>query len=249
MYTYCEGDSVNGVDPSGHETVELSGYYGEEYFVPIWDGKTLYYGGDQAWYSDEWKQYRGCAPVAVANVLAYLAINHYKYRKLYKYGRYYNSKFSHSFLKKSEFVKHMDETWNYVTPGVAGFWEMPFFVRGIIDMAKDRGVTITAHYASTKYNWRTYVATFDKVVQYVKNGLKKNSPVVLMMWFNDSIPEFQNHWMTITKIDDNRSSDGSGFVSVRISTWSSSTNRPVQWIINDFSKIMDAAKWSLMYFT
>ena len=42
-----------------------------------------FFGGDQAWYAEEWHRRAGCGPTCAANVTAYLAATHTGLQALY----------------------------------------------------------------------------------------------------------------------------------------------------------------------
>lgn len=82
---------------------------GQGYFVPVYEGDTTYYGGNQSWWSPNYpeKESRGCGPVAAANIAYYLATKSpTAYGNLYKYVSPW----------KNNFLTHMNEVYNVFAP-------------------------------------------------------------------------------------------------------------------------------------
>lgn len=169
-------------------------------FVPVYDGSTTYYGGDQKWWEDKdaTKANRGCGPVAAANITCYFAR---------KYLATWRALYSPSNLSKTSFISHMDTLYSYLNPGVLGTW-WERFVEGVEKFSSDRGAPIVR----VANNWDF---TLDNTSLYIKNGLNADSPVAMlnMQPFGDYV--YKSHWMTITEYY--KYSDGTR--KVVVSTW------------------------------
>lgn len=127
-------------------TVSLSD---SERFVEIWDGGNNYYGGDQDWYIEDVAQDGACGTVAAANITAYMATKNDKYSDLYKYNDF----------SKSNFLKHMNDMYEYLSPYYIpfteqplGIWPMSKFKNKVEEFAEDRGVTLNGIYDESEYN-------------------------------------------------------------------------------------------------
>ncbi|MDK2991760.1 MAG: hypothetical protein PWP48_993 [Clostridiales bacterium] len=168
-------------------------------FVPVYDGSTTFYGGDQAWWGkDSTKAGRGCGPVAAANITCYFARkNSTTWRALY----------APSNMSKTSFLSHMNTLYSYLSPGVLGTW-WEGFTKGVEKFSSDRKAPLVR----VTNNW---AFTLDNTSLYIKNGLKADSPVAMlnMQPFGDY--EYKAHWMTITEYS--KHSDGTRWVTV--STW------------------------------
>lgn len=167
-------------------------------FVPVYEGTTIYYGGDQAWYDTETKKNRGCGPVAAANITCYFAR---------KPGTTWDALYSPRNLSKTSFISHMDTLYSYINPGLLGTW-WGKFVESVEKFSSDRGAPLRR----VVNNWDF---TLTNTSTYIKNGLNNDSPVAMlnMQPFGDY--EYKAHWMTITEYY--RYSDGTRWVTV--STW------------------------------
>jgi hypothetical protein len=197
-------------------------------FVPITGtGNIIYYGGDQSWFSTKVGKQSGCGTVAAANTLAYLAIKNPGLRALYS-GNSLDS------ITKDDYIVHMNQVHQFVEPLKMPFFDQPaggipflsWYSEGVIKYAKSKGISLTAH-------WNKGTSTFDKAIQYIKEGLSKDCPVALVNWRNSklkSIPwtnpdtgitskqDFQLHWVTITGLHDYRPI---GQVHIDVSSWGS----------------------------
>ncbi|MFW6678933.1 N-acetylmuramoyl-L-alanine amidase family protein [Lacrimispora sp. AGF001] len=193
-------------------------------FVEITDGSTKFYGGDQSWFDwlDDEKRnnakYGGCGTVASANIVAYLAKHKSSYADLYKYPDY----------KKTNFLLHMKEMYEYVTPHhigekTFGVWPVSVLVDGIERFASDKGVELNA---VKKYDYFTR----ENIIDYIKEGLEKDSPVAMLIgaggsrnvtitYPNDDEADgnsFKLHWVTITELELDETNDKA---KVKVSSW------------------------------
>lgn len=202
-------------------------------FVEILDGSTTYYGGDQAWYNwagDSQKtavaQGGGCGTVAAANIVAYLAKHNVQYSALY----------SHPDYTKTNFLLHMEEMYEYVTPRniknePIGVWPISVMKNGVKRFATDKGIEINAVRGNNSFNRET-------VVEYIKEGLEQDSPVAMLMGMSGSNSvsitypngavagnnSFSLHWVTITELEIDEINDTA---KVKVSSWGGDG---VKWI-------------------
>ena len=230
LYIYCDNDPINNIDTSGYATISLKTNF---FYL---DNK--YYGGNQSWWEKATFKYLhffskkksdvGCATVAASNVMAYLAKSA-GLKKLYPYT-----------YTKSDFLKMMNKMWGYVTPGPAGFWWLSDYVKGVEKYAKNAGVP------SLKGVWSDKKPTLANAIQYVKDGLKRNCPVTLVVHSNSKLNvgdiNFGWHWVVITSINDKRNKNGNGAVTITVSSWGR------KYTLNFRTVINDSSYWGLMYF-
>ncbi|NDI35443.1 hypothetical protein [Chengkuizengella sediminis] len=176
--------SLNPIDE-----VMLSTERSSSTFVPVYNNKTYSYGGNQVWWKDGGKSIKsllGCGPVAAANITNYLA----KITNPIKYGELYSGETSNY----HDFMNHMDNLYDYITPKAYGAVSVSEFVANLKEYAKDQGVSLHAVWKDTSFS-------IESTAEYIKEGLNINSPVATL---NLSIPKitgypYQWHWMTITK--------------------------------------------------
>jgi len=167
-------------------------------FVPVTDGTNTYYGGNQNWYGTSTKRNRGCGPVAAANITSYFAR---------KTGTYYNNLYRPSSLTKSNFVKHMDDLYATIQPGVLGTW-WSRFNNGVENFTANRGAPLNRVIDNSSF-------TVGNTSNYIKAGLNRDSPVAILNMQPAGSYEYKAHWMVVTEFIVN--SSGQRFI--RVSTW------------------------------
>lgn len=181
------------VNSYGNEVVELSD---ERNFVNI---DNRYYGGNQSWFSEQKLRNKGCGTVAAANIASHLSEHVWGYNSLYKYSN----------LNKSNFLKHMYDVEEYLSPTMIGIPSLGYFEDGFENFAKSRGINISAYWSDNK-------VTKDSFANYIKSGLRRDCPVAYLQYFNSNQREYDWHWMTITKYFRNTTY---GDRHIAVSTW------------------------------
>lgn len=156
-------------------------------FVPV-DGR--YYGGYQEWLNTElsgdrkvstfWSN-RSCGVAAAANVAAYLSYNKSGKSNLYNKGE----------LTKYNYTNNMRDIYDYISPAIWGIPTIGNLKNGMESFARSRGVPLTGYISEDKWNK-------SNALSYIGQGLSSDSPVLMLTW-NSSVPDLQNHWVTITK--------------------------------------------------
>ncbi|HHX67928.1 MAG: hypothetical protein WAO56_10205 [Miniphocaeibacter sp.] len=171
-------------------------------FLPVYDlnNNGPLYGGDQAWLA--YKNVIGnkaisismanksCGVTAAANVAAYLdSTGISKYSALYQYAAY----------DIKRYTSHMREVYDYMSPSVFGIPSAKNYWERLEAFGKSRGVNLRSYYI-TQGNSLT-----DKV-NFIKNGLNSNTPVSMLTlgaiggFESDQGDNFNNHWVTITRL-------------------------------------------------
>lgn len=193
-------------------------------FVEITDGNTKYYGGNQDWFDwldtekNDNARFGGCGTVASANIVAYLAKHNSTYANLYRYSDY----------KKSNFLLHMKEMYDFVTPRhigkkTLGVWPVSVLADGIERFASNKGVELNAVNKFDSF-------TRDNIIEYIKEGLEKDSPVAMLIGAGgsdnvtitypngrkDQDNSFVLHWVTITELEINEINNKA---KVKVSSW------------------------------
>ena len=176
---------------------EIVALKNSEDFIKIMDGKRHYYGGNQEWFSDMVYQRVGCSCVAAANITAYTAINKGK-----------NTLYSYEDMSRVNFTKHMKDIGKFLCPDERiGMISTLNFMERVVDFAGSRFVKVKPHWITTEFD-------FEKIKDFIKEALKNNIPLTLLMLKNKKLEEFSWHWMTITKLFEN---EGKNYLS--LSTW------------------------------
>ena len=80
-----------------------------------------YYGGNQEWFSSIFQRKAGCGPVSASNVIMYESKKHYS---------------------KEEFIKIMEDMWNYITPGMMGLNKVEYYNDGFSKYIKDNNIKL-----------------------------------------------------------------------------------------------------------
>ena len=80
----------------------------------IIESSIKYYGGRQEWYRRYWQRMAGCGPTTASTITMY------EKRKNNLTGEY----------NKSDFIKLMEELWEYITPGAMGLNKVEYYAEG-----------------------------------------------------------------------------------------------------------------------
>lgn len=183
----------------------------------------IYYGGHQSWFEDQVSRNGGCGTVSGSNIAAYMAKANINYSDLYAYNA--------DLITKDDFIDHMNQVYKYLKPKkiltpigmkAIGIWPLDSFIKGFEGYANSRSVNLKAQLSNKEY-------TSENVKEYIKAGLKINSPVALMIGFNSKTKNIEVispnlisrqkiswHWVTITAIEENLINNKT---IVRVSTW------------------------------
>lgn len=205
-----------------------------ENFLDIIEGRKHYYGGNQKWFDFTVGKYGGCGTVAAADIAAYMARHHPGFRKLYNYGT--------ERITKPEFIAHMNEVYEYVTPKKFpfvdkntppikvgrfsfgwsfGIWPLGAFAKSFESFAFSRDTELKAFLCSSR-------VSKEKAAYFIGEALEKNIPIALLIGlttikncriFSPDGTWNQNlsrHWMTITEL---REDNITGKTLIRVSTW------------------------------
>ncbi|NMC56283.1 MAG: hypothetical protein GYA50_03570 [Eubacteriaceae bacterium] len=157
--------------------------------LKIKDDKTneVYYGCDQAWYSNIWKQKAGCGPSASCNIFMYVY-----YKRLF--GNY-------NVINKKSAIKIMDEMWHYVTPSIRGVNTTKMLYDGILEYAKSKGLYLN-YFVLDIPQGKSARPKMDEAVKFITNGLEADCPVAFLNLCNGEEKSlYRWHWVTIVEID------------------------------------------------
>jgi len=147
------------------------------------------FGGNQDWYSSNLKRRSGCGPTSAANLTAYLALTDPTKKQLYSYTT----------MKQSDFAKHMETLFDYVTPGTMGVNHLQMFIDGLHHYANERSVPITLkHLSVNRKNRQT--RSLNALTEFVIKGLSNDNPIAFLALSRGQEKRLQNwHWITITQ--------------------------------------------------
>lgn len=147
-----------------------------------------YLGGFQDWYSTAWSRDAGCGPVSAANVLAYLALTRPELRGLYGYEA----------MDRASFARHMEEVYEFVTPGGMGLNRVEMYTRGVVDFARSRGIALAAHAFSAPGNMTRNRPASAELAEFVKAGLEADCPLGFLNLSRGQVKNIQGwHWITV----------------------------------------------------
>lgn len=209
--------------------METAALKAEQTFLPIVQGGTVFYGGDQEWFRFTVGRYSGCGAVAAANITAYLAIRQPALRRLY--GR--------PDLQIGHFREHMEDVYRWVRPWKVpfvpqdfppwktfgwglGVWPLGRFARGTERFARSRGVSLGRRQISSRHS-------MEELTAFIRDSLKRDCPVAMLIGRNPRYEReiverpggtcwaqthFSMHWVVITAL-----AKRDGNVMVKVSTW------------------------------
>lgn len=146
---------------------------------------NTYYGGNQAWLSQEnyiskYQSDRSCGVIAATNTLLHLS----------KYNN--NLKINHSStnISKGNFLEYAIGIYKYITPRFYGIPTTAVMQRGLNKYANNNNFKIRSEQLINPSN---IVETFI----YIKKALSNNCPILMITW-NTKVENLKNHWVTIT---------------------------------------------------
>ncbi|MDR0906690.1 MAG: hypothetical protein LBN00_11075 [Oscillospiraceae bacterium] len=143
-----------------------------------------HYGGNQDWYGSPWRRGAGCGPTTVATVTSYML----------------RSK-SGETVEKPDFVAHMNDVWQFVTPTMFGLPKTSQ-VRARVEKliaARDFPRSVTELDVPEKPDERP---DFARCAEYIAECLTRDVPVAFLCLDNGGQEELDNwHWTTLASLD------------------------------------------------
>lgn len=151
--------------------------------------KLSTFGGAQEWYASQWQRKAGCGPTCAANLTAYLALTRPELRSLYR-GEDCN---------RDAFLRHMNEVYPFVKPGLAGLNRVERFSEGVVAFAASRGISLTPHVCSVKSNRTPKRPGESELFAFVEAGLRADCPIAFLNLSRGNENKLQSwHWISIT---------------------------------------------------
>ena len=191
-------------EPGGGITGSLN-KWDYHWFVPVSEGSNVYYGGNQAWLTDEgvssfWAN-RACGLTAAANAMYYMS----------KYVSGKTNLYTNSGITKAHFSSFQKQLYDYcLSPAIWGIPDLSTMKLRVEQWAAYRNVSLSGVLNNSPWN-------VENVRRYIVNGLNRERPVLLQTW-NSPIPELSWHWVTVIRLYYNTSSNTLKIVT---SNWSS----------------------------
>ena len=150
------------------------------------------FGGDQAWYAEDWHRMAGCGPTCAANLTAYLALTRPAFRALY----------AGEDMRRDHFAAHMEAVFTFVTPGNMGLNRVEMYTRGVEEFAASRGLSLKTHVFEAHGNMHRNRFPAEALSEFVRSGLASDCPVAFLNLTKGRVKNIQAwHWITLTKAD------------------------------------------------
>jgi hypothetical protein len=152
--------------------------------------RVVGYGGNQEWFSHDWKKKAGCGCTSGTNLAAYYAARYPAMAGAYdgSTGRF----------EQAEFILAMEKMYHYMKPGMIGYPYLKKFGRQFVKYCREHGIHAEAEFC---YGFRKRSEAFD----FVKRSIDGGDPVALLILFHraHALREDNWHWVTITGYREN----------------------------------------------
>lgn len=149
------------------------------------NGQVVGYGGNQEWFAQNMKRKAGCGCTSGANLAAYYASNHSAMEEIYDGD---SKRFD-----QIEYVRAMDEMYNYMKPGFLGYPYVRKFGKQFVKFCKEHGIEAEAKLCTRFHSDKEAFA-------FVRESIDTGNPVALLILFHraHALREDNWHWVTIT---------------------------------------------------
>jgi hypothetical protein len=176
------------------------------------------FGADQDWFRGFWQRKAGCGPCTGANILLYLS----------KKGRI---ALDEGAGDRAGFLKLMEQSWQYLTPGVMGL-NSPFMMqKGLDAWFEERGSGLRAQAIEIPAESAARPDP-DGVLAFIREGLRADSPVAFLNLSSGDIAHLESwHWVTVVGVEgegdraDLLIYDNGNQIRVNLTAWLRSTRR------------------------
>ena len=140
-----------------------------------------YYGGNQEWYSNIFHKKAGCGPTTASTITMYESKNKYS---------------------KEEFIKLMDNMWNYITPGMMGLNKIEYFDEGYNKYIKDNKLNLKETNILNISKSKDERPNIEELYEFLNNSIKLDHPVAFLNLDNGKETKLDAwHWVTIVGIE------------------------------------------------
>lgn len=157
----------------------------------IYNGKLKTYGANQEWYKTPWQRKAGCGPTACSHLMWYLSRTRPECAGLCCYDGH----------QRQDFIRLMEDVWEYVTPGAAGVNRTELFSDGAIAYARSKDVELK-HLTIQIPGLLQKRPDWIEIRQFLIDSFKADLPVAFLNLSNGALKNLDSwHWVTLTGID------------------------------------------------
>lgn len=140
-----------------------------------------YYGGNQEWFSSIFQRKAGCGPVSASNVIMYESKKHYS---------------------KEEFIKLMEDMWNYITPGMMGLNKVEYYNDGFSKYIKDNNIKLKESNILKIAKNKEERPSIKELFEFINKAIELDHPVAFLNLDNGKEKVLDSwHWVTIVGIE------------------------------------------------
>ncbi len=149
--------------------------------------KTVFFGGNQNWYEDKWRQMSGCGPTAASNIVWYFARSRKELSCLYPIDT----------GSRQECLQLMNDMFSFVKPGIGGVKNPRVFAKGMTHYAETKGIAAVSEILRIPIRpFRR--PDYEKVERFIMKSLQSDLPVAFLNYSNGTLPNLGSwHWVTI----------------------------------------------------
>jgi len=144
--------------------------------------KMSYYGCDQDWYKTQWQRASGCGPSVACNIMFYLTNT------------------DRDRMPKENWLKRMEESWQYVTPTVRGISSSKLFCKLMADYIDAKGLD----FDFSRFEVAAVPASrlpIKQLLHFIEVALSKDMPVAFLNLSNGKVENLDSwHWVTVVAI-------------------------------------------------
>lgn len=147
------------------------------------DSREAFFGCNQAWYEDEWQRRAGCGPSVASHLFAY------------------SLGLGPQTADRREWLRLMEDVWNYVTPTDRGMPTTGLFCRTTGAYAQARGVSISQRVCDVPAK-AALRPSLPELVAFLAEALQNDAPVAFLNLCNgEETCLYRWHWVTIVALD------------------------------------------------
>lgn len=151
---------------------------------------NIHLGSDQEWFGTIWQRMAGCGPSVASNVLFYL----------YRQGRI---KLPFPVENKADFIRLMEEVWQYVTPTQRGIYSAEIWTDGVSRFLQAHGILLSCQSLEIS-KVKKLRPNLNEAVRFIEEGLQAECPVAFLNLSNGKVKVLDSwHWVTIVAMGKN----------------------------------------------
>lgn len=148
---------------------------------------NIHLGSNQEWYGTVWQRMAGCGPSVASNVILYLQ----------REGRI---EIPFHVESKTDFVRLMDEVWQYVTPTQHGVYSAEIWMDGVSRFMHAHGILLSCRSLDIPKT-KKLRPKLNEAVRFIEEGLRSGCPVAFLNLSNGKVKNLDSwHWVTIVGI-------------------------------------------------